>query len=1410
VKPIQKFLSELNGLDVKLWVDETRLRCNAPQGILTPEIRTQLSDRKAEIIKFLQYSQPQTIPRSPRNQPLPLSWAQERLWFFNQLEGLSATYNMSSCVRITGNLYLDALKLALSEIVRRHEVLRTSFQAVNGTPIQVIHPEATMKINMVDLQQHSKTEQKTLVQHQAHKEAITPFDLEIAPLIRCSLLQLEQSEYVLLVNVHHIVSDGWSIGVFIQELSTLYQAFCIGKTSPLPELPIQYADFAVWQRQWLSEEVFQNQLNYWKQQLGDAPELLQLPSDRPRPTVQSYRGTTQSFSLNADLTQKLQTLSQNHSTTLFMTLYAAFATLLYRYSGQSDILIGSGIANRNHSEIESLIGFFVNTLVLRSRFEDNPSFESLLAQVRETILKAYENQDVPFEQVVEALQPQRSLAYSALFQVMFILQNAPMAEVKLPGVTLTQLNQQSTIAKFDLTVSVIETDQGLVGSWEYNTDLFDGSTIEQMAEHFQNLLSAIVENPSQTVGELPLLTQAERHKLLSEWNDTASEYSHKCIHQLFEQQVEKTPHCVAVVFDREQLTYLQLNQTANQLAHHLQTLGVGPEVLVGIYVERSIEMMVGLLGILKAGGVCVPLDPNYPQERLSYMLADSSVGVLLTQQSLLESLSTHTAQVVCLDTHWQLIAAESDINPQSQVQPENLLYVIYTSGSTGLPKGVALCHRTLTNLIEWHSATMAKGVGVLQFASLSFDASFHEIFAAWCSGGTLFLIPENYRLDLDKLVHFLAQNPIQKATLPVVLWQQLLEAYADQPQLFANLTEAIATGEQLQISQQMSNLFSRLDHCKFYNQYGPSETHVVLSYVFTQPPQKWPICPPMGKPIANTQIYILDEHLQPVPVGVCGELYIGGDSLARGYLNRPELTQEKFIPNLFNNSKSERLYKTGDLARYSRDGNIEFLGRIDHQVKIRGFRIELGEIETLLNTHPHIQQAVVIATEDIYTSKRLVAYVVAKDKLLTISQLRQYLRQQLPEYMLPSAFVTLDSLPLTPNGKLDRKALPALDAEITRENKYVAPRTLIEIQLTQIWSQVLNITSVGVRDNFFELGGHSLLAVRLMSRIQLQFQKNLPLAILFQSPTIEQMAVVLSSDSSEKLWSPLVPIQPKGSLPTFFCVPGSGGNALYFYDLAQYLGEDQPFYGLQAQGFDGETKPLGSIEEIASQYINAIQTVQPVGPYFLGGHSFGARVAFEMATQLRCIGQSVAYVAILDTSPASELEVSYSDWDNARWMYAIAGIAEELFGENLQISHEALSCLTPEEQINYFKQQLEIVGILPPQADIKLVRGLLQVFQTQVQIDYVPHNTYPVPITLFLAQEGNSQQENCDHFLQDPTWGWSQFADGEVEVHFVPGTHISMLSKPHVKVLAQKLQKSLEQVHNIYQLEKSNAQTTQN
>ncbi|NMG07615.1 non-ribosomal peptide synthetase [Brasilonema sp. UFV-L1] len=1170
---------------------------------------------------------------APNTEKIPLSFAQERLWFLNQLEGASATYNTPAALRLSGALNLNALHQALAEIIRRHEALRTSFANINGTPMQVIHPEASMDIEVVNLQHLEQSERELVVEQQLQRAALAPFNLESAPLIRCSLWQLSDSDYVFGINMHHIVSDGWSIGVLIQELSALYKAFCTGESSPLPNLEIQYADFALWQRQWLSKSVLEKQMQYWVSQLQGAPELLQLPTDRPRPSMQTYKGATQSFGLNQELTQKLKSLSRRAGSTLFMTLLSAFATLLYRYSGQSDVVIGSPIANRHRSEIEPLIGFFVNTLVLRTQLDDNLSFQQLLAQVRETTLQAYEHQDVPFEQVVEALQPQRSMSHSPLFQVMFVLQNAPMGELELPGVSLSGLEQERTIAKFDLTVSMSETSAGLGCEWEYNTDLFDRSTIERMTSHFENLLSAIASNPQQRVSELPLLSTAERQQLLFEWNDTNREYPlDKCIHQLFEEQVERTPDAVAVVFEKQQLTYQQLNARANQLAHYLQTLGVGPEVLVGICVERSVEMVVGLLGILKAGGAYVPVDPTYPQERLSYMLRDAGVKVLLTQENLLSSVPSHTAQMVCLDTDWQPIKQHSQENLITGAGAENLAYVIYTSGSTGQPKGVMNTRQGIRNRLLWmqEAYQLTSSDRVLQKTPFSFDVSVWEFFWPLLTGARIVVArPEGHK-DSNYLINLIAQE--QVTTIHFV--PSMLQAFLQEDSLedCSSLRRVFCSGEAL--SFELKERFFEYFECEFYNLYGPTEAAIDVTFWRCQPQLNCQLVP-IGRPIANTQIYILDQQMQPVPIGVTGELYIGGDGLARGYLNRPELTQERFVLNPFSPDKSARLYKTGDLARYLCDGNIEYIGRIDHQVKIRGFRIELGEIEAVLSSHPQIQQAVVIASVDNFGNKRLIAYVVSESETFSTHQLREFLQQQLPAYMMPSAFVSLNALPLSPNGKIDRKPLPTPDGDIEREGEYVAPRTPSEEIIAHIFAEVLAIETVGVHDNFFELGGHSLLATQLVSRLKQSFEVKIPLKAVFAAPSVAQLNQAIAQLRAEGQSLNLPPIERIA--PDIEKIPLSFAQERLW--LLDQLESDSVAYNMPAAvRIEGKLQPTAlerSISEIIRRHEvlrtnfvkqdgQAIQIIHPVSDWQMTTIDLQSLSANQRETEIQSLATTEA------------------------------------------------------------------------------------------------------------------------------------------------------------------------------------------
>ncbi|WP_442935957.1 non-ribosomal peptide synthase/polyketide synthase [Nostoc sp.] len=1098
----------------------------------------------------LELAAPPILPRTG-NAELPLSYAQQRLWFLDQLEPNSASYNILFGLCLAGTLNVAALEQSLIEIIHRQEALRTNFITVDGQAAQIIQTEMNWTVTVVDLQHLPLTEQKTAAQKLVQEQAIQPFDLESEALIRATLVMLSPTEQWLLVCMHHVVSDGWSINVFVQELQALYNAYSQGQPSPLTPLPIQYADFAIWQRQWLVGEVLNSQLSYWKQQLANAPTFLPLPTDRPRPAVQTFNGAYLEFALSAELTQQLTKLSQEQGVTLFMTLLAAYNTLLYRYTGQTDILVGTPIANRDRSEIEGLIGFFVNTLVMRTEISGDRSFNELLPRIREMALSAYAHQDLPFEMLVEALQPERDLSHTPLFQVMFVLNNAPTSEVELTGLSVSSLPIESAIAKFDLTLGIENTNTGLVGWWEYNTDLFDSSTIERMTGHFVTLLESIVANPQERISQLPMLTASEQQQLLVEWNDTSVDYPQdKCIHQLFEEQVERTPDAVAVVFENQQLTYHELNCRANQLAHYLQSLGVSADVLVGICAERSLEMVVGLLGILKAGGAYLPLDPEYPQDRLGFMLEDAQVSVLLSQQQLVEKLPEHQARVVCLDTDWEIIPQSNQQNPIAGVQASNLAYVIYTSGSTGKPKGAINTHLGICNRLLWmqQAYQLTEIDCVLQKTPFSFDVSVWEFFWPLLTGARLVVAKPGGHKDSGYLVNLILEQRV--TTLHFV--PSMLQIFLEEQGLkdCNSLKQVICSGEAL--PKELQERFFACLGCQLHNLYGPTEAAIDVTFWECQPESNLKTVP-IGRPISNTQIYILDQNLQPVPVGVPGELHIGGAGLARGYLNARELTEQKFIPNPFSGSKgageqrsrgvrerrrkivqspvpSPRLYKTGDLARYLPDGNIEYLGRIDNQVKIRGFRIELGEIEAALSQHQDVQTSVVIVREDIPGDKRLVAYIVPQPQVTpTISQLRSFLKEELPEYIVPSAFVTLDSLPLTPNGKLDRRALPAPEPSSELSDKYVTPRTPLEEILAQIWVQVLKVELVGRHDNFFELGGHSLLATQLISRMRSSLKVELPLRSLFAAPTIAELAPLIQQLQQQDLELAAPPILPRAN-----------------------------------------------------------------------------------------------------------------------------------------------------------------------------------------------------------------------------------------------------------------------------------------
>ena len=1059
----------------------------------------------------------------------PLSFSQQALWVLGQMLPDDSVYNEADVFRLKGALDIEVLKDAVNEIVRRHDVMRTRFAVKDEEPVQVIVPELKLSLEVTDLSALPDGEREAEAQRRARDDARAGFDLEHGPLLRVRLLRLGEEEHWFLLTAHHIIRDGGSMVVFAQELSTLYGAYSSGKPSPLPALPLQYADYVVWQRERLQGEVLEEQLAYWKRALANL-STLELPTDRPRPAVPSYRGGRVAFELGEDLTRKLKELRRREETTLFTTLLAAFQVLLYRCSGQEDIAVGVPVAGRTRPELKGLIGYFVNMLVLRADLSGDPSFIEYLARVRRQTREAYAHRDLPFVKLVEELAPGRDPSRNPLFQVSFVKGTEPGERPELRGLTVDTVETKGTeTVKFDLSLSVAEEDQKIRVVIDYATDLFDASTIERMRGHWQVLLEGIVANPTQTISRLPLLTAAERERLLGQGNATPVAYPRdKCIHELFEAQVRRTPEATAVVFEQQQLTYAELNARANRLAHHLRTLGVGPEVLVALAMERSLELVVGLLGILKAGGAYVPLDPSYPAERLAFMLTDTQAPVLLTQKRLLGQLPAHAGQTLCLDRDWASIAAQPDSNPPPSATVDNLAYVIYTSGSTGTPKGTLVTHHNVARLF----AASAQWFGFDEhdvwtgFHSVAFDLSVWEIWGALFYGGRLILVSYLVSRDPKEFHALLVRERITVLTQTPSAFRQLtgVDAREDASENLA-LRFVILGGEALDF-QSLRPWFERHGDVKpqLINMYGITETTVHATYRrIAMADLDVARGSMIGEPILDLDILLLDSHMQPAPVGIPGEIFVGGAGIARGYLNRPELTAERFIANPFSTDPTSRLYRSGDLARRTSDNDLAYLGRIDLQVKIRGYRVELAEIESALLQHPDVQQAVVVADKDLRADHaiRLIAYVVPAASHVAAqaapptalagrltADLRAHLKARLPDFMLPSVFVGLDQVPLTANGKADRKRLqvPAPESFAVSDAQYVAPRDGVEEQLAAIFGEVLGLERVGVHSDFFELGGDSLLAVQTVSRIKTVFAASISIRSFFFAPTIAQLA----------------------------------------------------------------------------------------------------------------------------------------------------------------------------------------------------------------------------------------------------------------------------------------------------------------
>ncbi len=1129
---IQELLTHIRRLDIKLWLEEERLRYSAPEGAMTDTLRAELATHKADIIALLREVQSGTHAPAPplvpvgRERDIPLSFAQQRLWFLHQLDPTNPVYTIPYVLRLTGTFDSAALERSIQQVVARHETLRTRFATRNGQPVQRIVPAVAVSLHVVDVRHQSEREREAAATQHITAQVAQPFDLEQDVLLRVSLLRVEDTVAMFVLTIHHIISDDWSLDVFFREVAALYAQEVCGETAVLPDLPVQYADFACWQREWLQGDVLEAKLAYWKQSLADSSALVSFPPDHPRPAVQSTRGAIYRRELPAGLMEAMAEVSQREGVTLFMTMVAAFAVFLSRFADQPEVLIGSPIANRPRSDVENLIGFFVNTLVLRFSVASATSFRSLVAHVRDVALAAYAHQDVPFEQVVEALKPERSLSYHPLFQVMFDLRHhKDVPTLNLPDVQTAVLPVESGVSQFDLTLFVVESEHGFVGEWEYDTALFDDATVARMAGHFEQLLAGIAANPNVAVGQVPLLSDAERHKILVEWNDTAVDYpTNQTMHQLVAAQAERTPDAIALISERQHVTYRQLDEWANQLAHHLGGLGIGPETLVALCIDRSVEMVVGILGILKAGGAYVPLDPSYPQERLSFLLEDTAAPVLLVGGR--GASVCGDGQIIVNLDEWANIATYPTTPPPVAVTPNHLAYVIYTSGSTGKPKGVMVEHRSLVN----HSQSVVQAYGlhphdrVLQFASLSFDVSAEELFPTLVCGATVVLRPEHVLAPFATFHAFLRQEQVTVLNVSASYWHEWVADLVRTTEVVPSSVRLVIVGNE-PISPEHLASWQRLvgGGVAWLNAYGLTETTIGATLYQTgvgRPAYGLGVSVPIGRPMDNVRAYVLDNQGHPVPVGVAGELYIGGAGVARGYLNRPDLTAERFVPDHLSDLSGERLYRTGDRVRFLPDGNIEFLGRVDFQVKVRGFRIELAEIESVLAEHPDVCDVVVVAREERSANgqgyTRLIAYLVPYGiRDVEVNEVRSFLQARVPGYMVPSAFVMLPTMPRTPAGKVDRKALPEPEVETARtaggDGK---PGTPLEHLLCDIWAQVLGIEQVGLYDNFFELGGDSILSIQMVAKA---YQAGVAItpAQVFQHQSISTLAPVVSVVSAE-------------------------------------------------------------------------------------------------------------------------------------------------------------------------------------------------------------------------------------------------------------------------------------------------------
>ena len=1313
-----------------------------------------------------------------------------------QLNPEVPVYNEAEAVRLHGELNVEALEGALNGVIARHEILRTTIRTVNGVATAEPLESHQLRLKRIDLRGLGTSAREAEVTRLLTAEPGIPYRLEAEPAIRATLIRLGSREHVFILMMHHLICDWSSEGVLWRDLSALYRCLCRGATPALPPLPIQHGDYAVWQRQKLTETDVAEDLAFWTENLRGAPALLELPSDRPRPQAMSYRGARKRFRINSALTTAFRQLSRQEKKSLFALFTAAWDALLYRYTGQEDILLGIPIADRSRPELEPMIGFLLQTHVVRTKVNASVTFQELAARVQQQALAVYEHRSVPFERVVQDLHPLRNPSYSPLFQVMVIWRDREqlLSFVGMDGLRVESLMADTGTSKFDLTLFLTDMGDEIWAEMEYSTDLFAEATIARMFESYRTLLEAVIDDPEKCVKDLPLVTEQVRAETVEHWNDTRAPYPECALHELFETQAQRTPSAVAVEFGRDKLTFGELNARANRLAHYLRALGVGPGTLVGVATTRSWEMVVGLLAILKAGGAYVPLDPAYPHERLAFILEETQVPLVLTHRRIAALLPATQARIVCLDDrhleveNHELSGSDGRFSDEP-LDPSSLAYVLYTSGSTGKPKGVEIGHRAVVNFLT--SMQREPGISpqdiLLSVTTLAFDIAGLELWLPLTTGAKVVIAAEEVTRDGRAMAALLKRSGATVMQATPSTWLLLLDAgwegKSDLKILCGGEAWPAALAERL------------LPKCaSLWNMYGPTETTIWSAVKKVQSGTAITI----GRPIANTQFHVVDACLQALPVGIPGELLIGGAGLARGYWQRPELTAEKFIRNPFSLDPGSRLYHTGDRVRYLPDGALEFLGRMDQQVKIRGFRIELGEIESSLRSHPAVRDAVVVVGDDPTVGKQLVAYVVWSDgPRATTVDLRDHLKGKLPAYMVPAVWVELAALPLTPNGKLDRKALPAPSqgaaARSTAESKSPSgpPRDMLQVQLTQLWERVLGVRPIGLNDDFFDLGGHSFLAVRLFAEIEKLTGKRLPLATVFHASTIAALAEILRREGWAPNWSSLVPIQPGGTQAPLFLVHGAEGNVVLYRQLARYLGGDQPVYGFQSQGLSGEQSAfLTRIEEMATRYVEELVALRPDGPYYLGGYCLGGVLAYEMAQQLQAKGREVGLVVLLETYNFNT--VSSSKLRSRKSFHTLQKVWFHAANLGLAGSHNRWKFLREKRTVALARLEVQgralYEGLSAPGAAGTAHRYphlLVKRINDAAALQYVPR-PYAGRVAL-IRPKSNFRG------LDDPTFGWGGLVGGGLSTHEVPIYPRGMLVEPFVQTLAEQVKAALAQ-----------------